>query len=168
MSGTHYAVAVFKGAVVGTVILKDTAAGCQIRASFSDMPPGEHGFHIHIAGDTRDEGCQGACAHYHVGPPSNHGNGPKSKGQRHSGDMGNISMARPNRHFLLKDVKVADLYGRSLIVHEDPDDLGETDHPDSKTTGNSGKRIGCAIIGRVECKLRARKTRKTHKQTTLK
>jgi Cu-Zn family superoxide dismutase len=163
------AAAVFTGPVVGTVTLKDTSAGCQIRASFSHMPPGDHGFHIHAAGDLRGVGCQGACSHYHVGAPSDHGAGPQSKGPRHTGDLGNISLAAPNRHFLLKDVTVADLYGRSLIVHEDPDDLGQTDHPESKTTGNSGKRIGCALIGRVECKLpKPRQTRKTHKQTTLK
>jgi len=163
------AAAVFSGPVVGIVTLKDTPTGCQINASFSHMPPGDHGFHIHAAGDMRAAGCAGACSHYHVGPPADHGNGPKSKGPRHTGDMGNISMAKPNRRFLLKGVKVADLYGRSLIVHEDPDDLGQTDHPESKTTGNSGKRIGCALIGRVECKLsKLRQTRKTHKQTTPK
>jgi hypothetical protein len=45
-------------------------------------------------------------------------------------------------------VSLADLYGRSIIVHEDRDDLGKGPHEDSKTTGHSGKRIACAIIGR--------------------
>lgn len=44
-----------------------------------------------------------------------------------------------------------DLLGRSLIVHEGEDDLGLGDHDDSKTTGHSGKRMGCAIIGRSLC-----------------
>jgi Cu-Zn family superoxide dismutase len=38
-----------------------------------------------------------------------------------------------------------------LIVHADEDDLGKGDFPDSKTTGHSGKRIGCAIFGRAMC-----------------
>jgi hypothetical protein len=46
-----------------------------------------------------------------------------------------------------------------LIVHEDEDDLGQGDFPDSKTTGHSGKRIGCAIFGRTLCKT-PNKTRK--------
>jgi superoxide dismutase, Cu-Zn family len=36
--------------------------------------------------------------------------------------------------------------GRSLVVHTDRDDLGLTDHPLSKTTGNSGGRLACGII----------------------
>jgi Cu-Zn family superoxide dismutase len=41
--------------------------------------------------------------------------------------------------------------GRALIIHEDEDDLGLGDFPDSKTTGHSGVRIGCAIFGRADC-----------------
>jgi Cu-Zn family superoxide dismutase len=58
-------------------------------------------------------------------------------------------MVAPNRRFLLKGLKAADFFGRSVIVHADPDDLGRGPHEDSKTTGHSGKRIACAIIGRV-------------------
>jgi Cu-Zn family superoxide dismutase len=47
---------------------------------------------------------------------------------------------------------VEDLWGRSIIVHADKDDLGLGDAEDSSTTGHSGKRIACAIIGRtMEC-----------------
>jgi Cu-Zn family superoxide dismutase len=53
------------------------------------------------------------------------------------------------------------LLGRALIVHEDEDDLGKGDFPDSKTTGHSGKRIGCAIFGRTLCsKNKTRKVRR--------
>jgi Cu-Zn family superoxide dismutase len=39
-----------------------------------------------------------------------------------------------------------------VIVHADEDDLGRGEAEDSKTTGHSGKRIACAIIGRtMEC-----------------
>ena len=49
-------------------------------------------------------------------------------------------------------MEAEDLWGRSVIVHADPDDLGKGDADDSKTTGHSGKRIACAIIGRtMEC-----------------
>jgi Cu-Zn family superoxide dismutase len=42
-----------------------------------------------------------------------------------------------------------DLYGRSVIIHADPDDYGRGGHPDSLTTGNAGARLACAVIGRV-------------------
>ncbi|XP_049956290.1 superoxide dismutase [Cu-Zn]-like isoform X1 [Schistocerca serialis cubense] len=32
-------------------------------------------------------------------------------------------------------------------VHADPDDLGKGGHPLSRTTGNSGARVACGIIG---------------------
>ena len=64
--------------------------------------------------------------------------------------------------YFLKHVFLEELYGRSVIVHEDEDDYGRGPHEDSKTTGHSGARIGCAIIGRVSCEHQngGRKTRK--------
>jgi hypothetical protein len=50
--------------------------------------------------------------------------------------------------YVLKDLQISELYGRSIIVHEEPDDLGKGPFEDSHTTGHSGKRIACAIIGR--------------------
>jgi Cu-Zn family superoxide dismutase len=52
--------------------------------------------------------------------------------------------------WILRGVKASDLWGRSVIVHADPDDLGLGEEQDSKTTGHSGKRIACAVIGRSE------------------
>jgi Cu/Zn superoxide dismutase len=58
----------------------------------------------------------------------------------------------------LSDAHPSDLWGRSLIVHADEDDLGKGDFPDSATTGHSGKRIGCAIFGRGMCSVTSRRT----------
>lgn len=137
--------------VAGNVVFEQAKDGVIVRAYFSSLPPGEHGFHIHKAGDLRGEGCKGACDHYHVGPPSSHGGppNPKSNEPRHTGDLGNISKAPFYKLYELKGVDINDLYGRSVIVHADPDDLGKGPFEDSKTTGHSGVRIACAIIGRV-------------------
>jgi Cu-Zn family superoxide dismutase len=51
-------------------------------------------------------------------------------------------------HFL-KHVSIEELYGRSVIVHADEDDYGRGPHEDSKTTGHSGARIACGVIGRA-------------------
>jgi Cu-Zn family superoxide dismutase len=147
---TGQAVACFKDATVkGEVVAMQTSrSGTRITAFFTDLPAGEHGFHIHRAGDLRGEGCAGACDHFHLGAPSSHGGSPSSGGARHTGDLGNIVKGKSYTFFLHK-VSIADLLGRSVIVHADPDDLGRGNFPDSATTGHSGARIGCAIFGRA-------------------
>lgn len=148
-------VAVFKDAEIqGEVVITNCKQGVMLKAIFTKLPPGPHGFHIHKAGDLRGEGCMGLCEHYDLGRHV-HGAGPTSKKERHTGDLGNISMpskkSRVRKSYYVKGPSVADLLGRSLIVHEGEDDLGQGDHDDSKTTGHSGKRMGCAIIGRSLC-----------------
>ena len=52
---------------------------------------------------------------------------------------------------MLKDLLIEDLWGRSIIIHADEDDYGLGGKEDSLTTGHSGKRIACGIIGRILC-----------------
>jgi Cu-Zn family superoxide dismutase len=154
-----FAVAVFSnmGGVTGEALFKDVDGGCRIIAKFTALPPGKHGFHIHKNGDLRGEGCAGACEHYNKGPATSHGGPPSTKGERHTGDLGNISGSPCKKYYFLKGVSADDLFGRTLIVHKDQDDLGKSTHEDSKTTGHSGKRIACAVIGRAKKCIMTRK-----------
>ena len=109
-----------------------------------------HGIHIHEAGDLSEK-CMGACAHFN--PYNKKHGGPTSK-ERHVGDLGNIRFdARGVAKFRMEDdlVKLrgtkANVIGRSVVIHEDMDDLGMGNHNDSLTTGHAGKRITCAVIG---------------------
>ena len=166
------AVAVFSSETVkGEVTFSQMGSDVAIVAKFSALPPGDHGFHIHKAGDLRGEGCKGACDHFttgstiHGGPPSLEG----KEGERHTGDLGNIKQ-QEERTYTLSNLSVEDLWGRSMIVHADPDDLGLGQEEDSKTTGHSGARIGCAVIGRVDCPLKggSRKKRTLKKRKCCK
>ena len=148
-------VAVFEGSVEGYATFEDSPGGLKLQAIFKKLPAGEHGFHIHVNGDLRDEGCMGACSHYNKGSKRNHGGAPSSSSsslskERHTGDLGNVSKIGHTYSYFLKGVTVSELLGRSLIVHADPDDLGYGDFEDSLTTGHSGKRIACALIGRAK------------------
>ena len=148
-------VAVFEGSVEGHATFEDSSGGLKLQALFKKLPAGEHGFHIHVNGDLRDEGCMGACSHYNKGSKRNHGGAPSSSSsslskERHTGDLGNVSKIGHTYSYFLKGVTVSELLGRSLIVHADPDDLGHGDFEDSLTTGHSGKRIACALIGRAK------------------
>ena len=161
------AVAVFRtDGIVGEVEATDHGTHTRLCATFTSLPPGPHGFHLHTAGDLRGEGCQGLCEHYDkVGHC--HGDGPHSKGERHTGDLGNIEIRNKKkitRHYDLKGVRVSDLWGRSIIVHADRDDLGKGGKEDSLITGHSGKRLGCALFGRTHIRgTRKRRTTGTRK-----
>jgi Cu-Zn family superoxide dismutase len=159
-----FAVAFFNQAnVKGEVEFYSKKGGTEVRALFTQLPHStrEHGFHIHKAGDLRGEGCMGLCEHFHKGSPKFHGGPPTSSKERHTGDLGNIVQDK-EYIFFLKGVTPEELFGRSVIVHEDADDLGKGDFDDSKITGHSGKRIGCAIIGRTST-CDKKKTRKVKK-----
>jgi len=120
-----------------------------IFGAVSGLKPGLHGFHIHEAGDLTD-GCTSACAHFN--PYGKKHGGPNDK-DRHVGDLGNLYANKQGiATFDLVDnlVKLRgkhSVIGRSLIIHEDPDDLGKGGHADSLTTGHAGKRLICAVIG---------------------
>jgi Cu-Zn family superoxide dismutase len=72
---------------------------------------------------------------------------------RHVGDYGNI-IADPNGNVntVFNDT-VSKLYGqfgiigRTLILHQNEDDLGLVNNTGSLTTGNAGARIACGVIG---------------------
>lgn len=126
------------------------------------LSAGEHGFHIHEAGDLTDS-CTSACAHFN---PTNtiHG-GPHSR-HRHVGDLGNIVVNNrgkiTNSKMIDHKIKlkgVNSIIGRCVVIHADRDDLGMGGlsengsvvdlkrHKESLKTGNAGKRVACGVIG---------------------
>lgn len=132
-----------------------------IKVNVSGLTPGNHGFHIHEAGDLTDS-CSSACKHFNPNN-KNHG-GPNSK-ERHVGDLGNLIANKSGKcKITFADSKIKlkgvnSIIGRSVVIHENEDDLGlggldengnvidKKVHLESKKTGNAGKRIACGVIG---------------------
>jgi Cu-Zn family superoxide dismutase len=111
---------------------------------------GKHGFHIHECGDM-SQLCESMCAHFN---PYNKSHGGSESAVRHVGDLGNLNSDKNGvAHYYQYDSMIklrgtkCNIIGRGLIIHQDEDDCGLGDTPDSLTTGNSGKRIACAVIG---------------------
>jgi Cu-Zn family superoxide dismutase len=132
--------------VSGVVIFRQKPEHVAIHIELQGLKKNaKHGFHIHEPGDLR-EGCKSCCAHYN---PSGTEHGGLT-GVGHAGDLGNItSDSKGNCNMSLTSSRfvVDDILGRSIIIHEDEDDLGRGGFEDSKTTGHSGARIACAVIG---------------------
>lgn len=112
-------------------------------------PNGTHGMHIHEFGDIT-EGCKTAGPHYN---PFNKSHGGPLDKDRHIGDLGNLKAdGNGVAHYAHEDALIKlfgdfSVVGRSVVVHEGEDDLGKGGHPDSLTTGHSGGRVACGLIG---------------------
>lgn len=114
---------------------------------------GVNAVHIHKYGISNTETpCESTCDHYNPYNKS-HGNIILHGTDRHAGDLINNMYADKNGNFQFSYeddlIQVGDILGRSVIIHNDADDLGRNREFDkgSATTGNAGKRIACAVIG---------------------
>ncbi|XP_033216741.1 copper chaperone for superoxide dismutase isoform X2 [Belonocnema kinseyi] len=139
----------FGESIKGVIRFAQTANGCIIDGTVDGLSPGPHGLHIHECGDI-SRGCESVGDHFN--PQNTPHGGPDSKpSERHVGDLGNIIADNSGRvRFRIVDqlLKVPEIIGRSLVVTENPDDLGKGETPASKIDGNSGKKLACGIIAR--------------------
>ena len=106
-------------------------------------PGQEHGLHIHEAADCSGD-AMGAKGHFN---PHGKPHGLPSIAERHAGDLPALKANKAGRANVHVDVDIitlkpgpANIIGRSVIVHADPDDY--TTQP----TGNAGARIACGVI----------------------
>lgn len=140
-----------KGTVLFEEVIEDSLNLVKVSIDLTGFEPNTtHGFHVHETGDL-SKGCDSMCAH--LNPFANTHGGRDDK-IRHVGDLGNITvdlMGNVKMEFTDDQIKLrgleSNIIGRGLIIHADPDDCGKGNNDTSKLTGNSGKRIACAIIG---------------------
>lgn len=131
----------FQGLTNGTAVLA-VVKGLPLYqpAAPGGEPIGPHGFHIHVFGN---------CC---VGDPENpflaageHWNPNQQPHGNHAGDLpvlfshnGTAILGFITDRFCLRDV-----IGRSVIIHENPDDYR------TQPSGNSGRRIACGVIRKL-------------------
>jgi len=133
----------------GYAIISQYPEETMIELHFKNLPPGKHGFHIHQSADLR-KGCDSLGGHYN---PHHGTHKDINKQHNHLGDLGNIEINEQgecNQIIHVKNLPLVgenQVIGRSMVVHENKDDLGLGGDKTSKENGNSGKRIACGIIG---------------------
>jgi len=81
-----------------------------------------------------------------------HGAPEGGKGERHAGDLGNVSAEGGVAKIDITDSFISltgenSILGRTMVIHADQDDLGKGGHELSKSTGNAGARSACGVIG---------------------
>ena len=134
--------------ISGRVFFKDVSEGTQVCAYVLNLPKykpatdnkapiGPHGFHIHQFGNCDvgnfDDPFKSTGEHWN---PDNqpHGN--------HAGDFPVLfsNNGRAFMCFFTDRFKVKDIIGKSIIIHENPDDYR------TQPAGAAGKRLACGVI----------------------
>lgn len=126
--------------VSGSVAFSEVAGGLRVSADVKGLTPGEHGFHIHEGGDCSAPDATSAKGHYN---PAGKAHGHQTAPEHHSGDISNLvanAQGEAKGSMEIKGVTLAEVVGRSVVIHADPDDYK------SQPAGNSGKRIACGTI----------------------
>ena len=133
--------------VKGTILfMQKPGTKTLIKGRVTGLTKGDHGFHIHEFGDM-SKGCESMGAHYN---PDSVDHGGIDNG--HVGDLGNINAGENGVAEVNKVSKYVDLIGdrsvvgRGVVVHKDPDDLGQGGDAESLKTGNAGERLACGVI----------------------
>ncbi len=148
----HNGICVLKNETInGLVYFSINDDKVQIDIEIKGLNPGRHAIHIHECGDLTDN-CNSACAHFN---PTHQFHGGIDDNERHVGDLGNIVANRSgicrttlyDSLISLNQHSPNYIIGRSVIIHEDPDDNRSGVFEDSHTTGHAGKRIVCGVIG---------------------
>ena len=130
----------------GTVSFTQDGDEVRVRANVAGLKPNaEHGFHVHEKGDCSSGDGMSTGGHYN---PAGKPHGPP-RAEHHAGDMPSLKAdgyGNASASFELKGVSIAggaaDLVGKGLIVHRDPDDYS------TQPTGNAGPRIACGVIAK--------------------
>lgn len=137
------------GQPVGQVVVSETLYGLVFSPALSGLAPGLHGFHVHEnpACDAREMNGKmvpalAAGGHYDPAASKRHG---LPWGDGHLGDLPALYVdanGAANNPVLAPRLKMADIKGRSLMVHAGGDN--HSDHP--APLGGGGVRVVCGVI----------------------
>lgn len=128
----------------GEATFDRTGSKVRVTIFVQGLKPGQqHGLHIHEVGDCGNA-AENAKGHFDpLGKP----HGAPQGTERHAGDLPALTANKQGRAKVQADVDLitlgsgsADIVGRALVVHANPDDYK------TQPSGNSGARIACGVI----------------------
>ena len=132
-------------AVKGQVLFSQQGNKVVVSGEVTGLKPNaEHGFHLHEKGDCSSGDGMSTGGHFN---PDSVAHGAHGHSVHHAGDLPSLKadgngVARINFETATLSVGggKADVVGRGLIVHRDPDDYK------TQPTGNAGPRVACAVV----------------------
>lgn len=137
------------GAAHGMASIREQAGTLSLLLTVSRLPPGSYGAHIHAVGRCDGPGFTSAGPHWNPGARQH---GRLNPAGTHAGDLPNLVIAADGTGSVSAPLDMAaigpggpfDADGAAVIIHAMADD--ERSDP----TGNSGARMLCTVLERVE------------------
>jgi Cu-Zn family superoxide dismutase len=146
-------VAGLDGKPLGQIYFRATSHGVLMEINLKGLPPGLHALHIHAAGRC-DAKTKFASAGNDFSSDAKKLHGYFAKGGSHAGDLPNQTVAADGtmRVSLISNLfslgtgkkSIFDKDGASFVVHVKGDDYM------SQPAGNSGERLACGVIERID------------------
>jgi Cu-Zn family superoxide dismutase len=137
------------GASVGTVTITETQYGLVFTPALAGLPPGLHGFHLHVnpSCDSKEQNGKmvpalAAGGHFDPAGTNKHST---PWGDGHLGDLPPLyvdASGAATNPVLAPRLKASDLSGHALMVHVGGDN--HADHP--APLGGGGARMACGVI----------------------
>jgi len=137
------------GKEIGTITAADSKHGLILTPTLNDLTPGLHGFHVHDKPDCSHALKEGkavpalaAGGHY---DPDNTGKHEGPYGNGHLGDLPALYVSDDGKAtlpVLAPRLKVADIKGRSLMIHAGGDNYSDMPAP----LGGGGARAACGLV----------------------
>jgi Cu-Zn family superoxide dismutase len=137
------------GKSIGTITISEGPTGLVFTPKLTDLAPGLHGFHVHqnadcAAGMKDGKTVPGLAAGGHY-DPANSGKHEGPQGKGHLGDLPALTVGADGTAtaaVVAPRLKMADMKGRSLMVHAGGDNYADQPAP----LGGGGARIACGTI----------------------
>jgi Cu-Zn family superoxide dismutase len=137
------------GKEIGKVTISESQYGLVLTPALTGLTPGLHGFHMHENASCEPKEKDGKPAPGWAAGGHNDPAGAKRHGSPwgdgHQGDLPALSVdadGNANQPVLAPRLKMADLKGRSLIVHAGGDNYADQPAP----LGGGGARVACGLI----------------------
>lgn len=137
------------GKSVGTITISEDKDGVTLVPNLKNLPPGEHGFHLHEnpscqPADKEGKKTAGEAAGSHYDPAGTKAHkGPESTG--HKGDLPKLVVSEKGEakdKMQVKALTLADFRGRAMMIHAGGDNYSDTPKP----LGGGGERIACGVV----------------------